>query len=1050
MPRGILSQTNTMIHTPMLRCTALLAAFFFCFNLFAQTPQDLAISLQTATGLTPPAVLLSWPTPDVSDITLRRRLKGQAGNQWTVLVQAPGTFLNGYYDTGVEAAKTYEYALERKTGNITAYGYAYAAMTPPVVDTRGKILVFIDSTTADQLGADLVNFKNDLRGEGWQTIPNKTGNYTTPQWVKNQIINAYNADPGNIKAILLMGNVPVPYSGSNAWDNRPDHVGAWPCDAYYGDIDGVWTDNTVNIPNTSRPANRNVPGDGKFDQNILPSTVEIPVGRLDFHRLSPATFGMPPVELLRRYLYKNHLFRTGQFAVPNRALIDDNLGWSAGEAFAADGYRNAYPLTGTGTVVNGDFLNNTNPDRYLMGFGAGIAGTYTSAGGVGNAATFANDTINVVFANFFGTYFGDWDYDIDPLMPAALASKGSILTCGWAGRPHWMLQALAAGETIGYGLLETQNAQYNDAYGHTNGESGIHISLLGDPTLRAKVVKPVSNLSALSNCNKVNLKWSASPDPAVLGYLVYRAFDLNGPYTRLTSDLVYNLDWIDLNPVADTLFYAVRAIKLETTPGGGVFFNSSTSPIANVIFTPGAPPTVIGLGGKLTCVNQSVILGSNSQPPGCGILWLNPDGSTHVGPTTNSGGVYTVIATAPNGCTTAAYATVEVDTFLPAINLPATITITCSNPATGFTVPDAPNGVHYFWNGTEVTPGSTIPLLGSGVFTVLSMINGCSKNYPVQVLVDVDPPGASASSDGNNLDCAHSFVQLYGNSVNGNGQYAWSGGGNFFPVQNPVVVDPGVYCLTITATNGCTSSSCVTVLASGEAVTTEINSSVGNCNNGDPINLDASISGGQAPYQYAWSTGDNTPTVHLPAGFTGTVSLTVTDSKQCVGSASWNIGAAIVVYVFRTNPSTAIAADGNIDLLPTGGVQPYSFQWSNGSTMEDLFNLPNGEYTVTLTDAVGCTYVQPVSLLTVGTEEADNLSGIRIAPNPSNEVVGIYLPHLEQVTIQLTDFSGRALERVSGTDTVFYLNTGHLPGGVYWVSVGSVNAWRMFRVFVAR
>lgn len=1034
----------------MYRLFASLSALFFCCFLSAQTPQDLAVPLQTATGLTPPAVLLSWPTPDVSDITLRRRVKGQAGNQWTVLIQAQSTFLNGHYDTGVEAAQTYEYALERKSGNITAYGYAYAAMTSPVVDTRGKILVFIDSTTADQLGTDLATFKNDLRGEGWQTIPYKTGNYTTPQWVKNQIINAYNADPGNIKAILLMGNVPVPYSGSNAWDNRPDHVGAWPCDAYYGDIDGVWTDNTVNISNTSRPANRNVPGDGKFDQNTLPSAVEIPVGRLDFHRLSAATFGMPPVELLRRYLYKNHLWRSGQFEVPNRVLVDDNLGWSAGEGFAADGYRNAYPLTGAGTVVNGDFLNNTNPDRYLMGFGAGIAGTYTNAGGVGSAAAFANDTINVVFANFFGTYFGDWDFDTDPLMPAALASKGGILTCGWAGRPHWMLQALAAGETIGYGLLETQNAQYNDAYGQSNSESGIHISLLGDPTLRAKVVKPASNLSALSNCNKVNLKWSASPDPAALGYLVYRAFDLNGPFTRLTSDLVYSLDWIDLNPVADTLFYAVRAVKLETTPGGGVFFNSSTSPIQNVIFTPGTPPTVIGLGGKLTCANQSVILGSNSQPPGCDILWINPDGSTHIGPTTNSGGVYTVIATAPNGCTTAAYATVEVDTFLPIIHLPATIAITCSNPTTGFTVPDAPNGVHYFWNGTEVTPGSAIPLLGSGIFTVSSTVNGCSKTYPVHVLVDVAPPGASATSDGNDLDCAHSFVQLFGNSVGSNGQYAWSGGGNIFSIQNPVVVDPGVYCLTVTGTNGCTTEACVNVFANGAAVTTEISSSAGNCNNGNPISLDASISGGQAPYQYAWSTGGNTAAINLPAGFAGMVGLTVTDALQCIGTASWTIGASIVLYVFRTNPSSANASDGNIDLFPTGGVQPYSFLWSDGSTTEDLFNLSNGEYSVTVTDAVGCTYVQPVALLTVSTGEAGNLSGIRIAPNPANEIVGIYLPHSEQVTIQLADFSGRVLDRISGIDTVFYLNTGHLPGGVYQVSVAEKNGRRMFEIIVTQ
>ncbi len=223
---------------------------FLCSGtaLFAQNPQDLAIPLPVAVGVNPPAVLLSWLNPEASDIQLRRRTKGQPGDAWTVLLDVNNTFQNGYYDTTALAPyATYEYALARKKGPLQAYGYAHAALDAPVVDARGKILIFIDSLTADQLGADLINFKNDLRGEGWQTLPFKTGTYTTVQWVKNQIVNAYTADPAQVKAVLLIGSVPVPYSGGTAWDNQPDHVGAWPCDAYYGDVDGVWTDNIVNL-----------------------------------------------------------------------------------------------------------------------------------------------------------------------------------------------------------------------------------------------------------------------------------------------------------------------------------------------------------------------------------------------------------------------------------------------------------------------------------------------------------------------------------------------------------------------------------------------------------------------------------------------------------------------------------------------------------------------------------------------------------------------------------------------------------------------------------
>jgi hypothetical protein len=214
----------------MSRFQLTLLWFFFASTLFAQTPQDAVVPVQLSAGLNPPAVFINWSNPQASDIILRRRVKNAAGSSWVELVNAPATLLNGYFDNGLDGAETYEYALERKTGNVTAYGYAFANFFKPVVDNRGKILVFIDSTTADQLGADLIVFKNDIRGEGWQTMPFKTGPFTSVQWVKNQIIAAYNADPGNVKAVLLMGDVPIPYSGSTAWDTKADHTGAWPCD----------------------------------------------------------------------------------------------------------------------------------------------------------------------------------------------------------------------------------------------------------------------------------------------------------------------------------------------------------------------------------------------------------------------------------------------------------------------------------------------------------------------------------------------------------------------------------------------------------------------------------------------------------------------------------------------------------------------------------------------------------------------------------------------------------------------------------------------------
>ena len=56
-----------------------------------------------------------------------------------------------------------------------------------------------------------------------------------------------------------------------------------------------------------------------------------------------------------------------------------------------------------------------------------------------------------------------------------------------------------------------------------------------------------------------------------------------------------------------------------------------------------------------------------------------------------------------------------------------------------------------------------------------------------------------------------------------------------------------------------------------------------------------------------------------------------------------------------TNVSVFGASDGAIDLTATGGVEPYSYQWSNGETTEDIGNLSPGSYSVVVTAANGQT-----------------------------------------------------------------------------------------------
>ncbi|MBK6285665.1 MAG: hypothetical protein IPF54_26060 [Draconibacterium sp.] len=93
-------------------------------------------------------------------------------------------------------------------------------------------------------------------------------------------------------------------------------------------------------------------------------------------------------------------------------------------------------------------------------------------------------------------------------MRAALASNGWILTSCWAGRPQYTFHQMGMGETIGYCVRATQNNINNSYYfaGLTN--RGIHTSLLGDPTLRMHIVRPVNSLKSVIMANKsVLLSW---------------------------------------------------------------------------------------------------------------------------------------------------------------------------------------------------------------------------------------------------------------------------------------------------------------------------------------------------------------------------------------------------------------------------------------------------------------------------------------------------------------------------------------------------------------
>jgi hypothetical protein len=509
-------------------------------------------------------------------------------------------------DTGRNEGIGYEYRVLRLsrrqvgTDSVTgaplfaqwiATGYIVAG-SKVVPSDRGRVLLVIDSTMQQPLARQLDTLRDDLEAEGWTVKRRYVARAEAfdgdkVMAVRTLIKDEHKADP--LSAIFLIGRVPVPYSGNTAPDgHRPDHFGAWPADGIYGDVNGVYNDRSVDNRNTQRPANANIPGDGKYDPSVFTTPVDIPVGRVDFYDMP--VYGIAEVDLLKRYFQKNHAFRSNAWSVRSGGIIDDNFG-TYGEVFAASAWRSFVVFGGDTTVRAGDFFGDlAGPTTYQFGYGCG-GGTNTSAGGVGSSDDFTKKPAHAVFSLLFGSYFGDWNTQ-NNFMRASVASDPRILVCGWSGRPHWYLHHMALGETVGYGLRISQNNQtiVNSALGNyvpnvvyssqgagvaSIGDRGIHIALIGDPTLRSEMIPVPQVASAVATAefpNKVNISWTP-PSATADGYLVYRAVGSTGRFQRLTPTPITTTTYQDSLQHEGAVRYRIVCASLRSTPASGTYYD---------------------------------------------------------------------------------------------------------------------------------------------------------------------------------------------------------------------------------------------------------------------------------------------------------------------------------------------------------------------------------------------------------------------------------------------------------------------------------------------
>lgn len=381
------------------------------------------------------------------------------------------------------------------------------------------------------------------------------------------------------------------------------------------------------------------------------------------------------------------------------------------------------------------------------------------------------------------------------------------------------------------------------------------------------------------------------------------------------------------------------------------------------------PPTVTLVDVDLQCAGDDD--GAITANPAGGVApytyaWSNGGITRTI--TNLAPGVYGVTLTDARGCTAAASTTISEP---PALSGSISgDSFVCPGEASAFLMIVPSGGTPpYTYNWTPGNfSGQGVGPLPAGQYSVeVTDANGCTLNrsFVVQNADDVE-----VEIEGDNILCGEGTTgTLTASPVSGPVSqyvYNWSTG-----AVGPTITNAGAGTYTVTATdeNGCTGTATATITTVNLELS--LSSTQTTCADGNDGTATATATGGQQPYTYEWSNGGNTATItNLTPGVYG---VTVTEAGQasCKVSGSVQVGEPndLTILAVPTNVDCAGANTGGIDVTVSGGTAPYSFLWNTGAVTEDLNDIPGGTYSVTVTDANGCT-----ESLTINVTEPEPLS----------------------------------------------------------------------------
>ncbi len=319
-------------------------------------------------------------------------------------------------------------------------------------------------------------------------------------------------------------------------------------------------------------------------------------------------------------------------------------------------------------------------------------------------------------------------------------------------------------------------------------------------------------------------------------------------------------------------------------------------------------------------------------------------------------GIYSVIVTDANGCTSNGNATINTING-PSISVVNSSNVTCFGANNGSAVVAATGGtgtLTYVWSPGALT-GSTQNALPPNTYAVMVTDGaGCTNTTTVTIA----SPTAIAINPGI-ITPANCGVSNGGATIivtGGIGAYTYNwqpNGGTGLVASN---IPAGVYNVNVQDQNGCTDSIYIVVPNIGGPTVSISNLTNVTCFGGNDGSATVTASGGSSPYTYAWTPlgGSGATATGL---YDGEYTVAVTDAAGCISSATAIIteANAIIITETITNVDCTNPGSGEISAVATNGTAPYNYLWSNGTSGTSITALPgNTSYSLTVTDANGC------------------------------------------------------------------------------------------------